>query len=63
MEKMLDLHDWLLQDVTQLIPILFLEEKMRIKNQNPFPLNTFGFESHGGNFLVIHLYSSFAGTL
>jgi hypothetical protein len=32
--KMLDLHDLLFQDLTQLVPFFFLDQKIMIENQN-----------------------------
>jgi hypothetical protein len=36
--KMLDLHDLLFHDFTHMVPFFFLDQKIMIKNHNPFPL-------------------------
>jgi hypothetical protein len=58
-EKMLDLHDMFFYDFKQLVPFFFLDQKIMIENQSPFPFNTLGFEIRYPNSLVLHSHSSF----
>jgi hypothetical protein len=57
--EMMDLY-LLFHDLTQSVPFFFLEQKIMIQNQNPFPFNALGFETHCSNSLVLYSYSSFA---
>lgn len=52
-EELLNLHDLLFYELTQLVCFSF---QIGIKS---FPFNTFGFEIHCSNTSVLHSYSSF----
>jgi hypothetical protein len=54
----LDFHDLLFQGLTQLLPFFFSNQRIMIENQNPFPFNTLGFETHCSNSLVLPSYAS-----
>ncbi len=58
--EVLDFHDLLFQGLTQLVAFFFSDERIMIENQNPFPFNALGFETHCSNSLLLHSYASFA---